>query len=103
MMGAAQFAFMRHYQCLNCRSKWVKRGATVLDVGINLVQKSASGGDAGEGTPTGTIVGDVASRDVSRVASALTPVPGGVGPMTIAALIHNVVLAAKYRTNITKW
>lgn len=91
---------------LGCRSEWVKRGATVLDVGINIVPHDTSqapGSEAGEHSQHGTVVGDVASREVSQVASALTPVPGGIGPMTIAALIHNVVLAAKYRTNIQKW
>lgn len=51
----------------------------------------------------GRIVGDVAFREVSRLASAVTPVPGGVGPMTIAALIHNVVLAAQYRSGFKQW
>lgn len=80
----------------------MKHGATVLDVGINIVPNDASA-TCPSGIQQGTIVGDVASRDVSKVASALTPVPGGIGPMTIAALIHNVVLAGKYRTNIQKW
>lgn len=84
------------------RENWVKHGAIVLDVGINIVPNDASAA-CSSGIQQGTIVGDVASRDVSKVASALTPVPGGIGPMTIAALIHNVVLAGKYRTNIQKW
>lgn len=80
----------------------MKRGATVLDVGINIVPHDTSQ-KAGEHAQHGSIVGDVEGREVSQVASALTPVPGGIGPMTIAALIHNVVLAAKYRTKIQKW
>lgn len=75
-------------------------------MGINIVPHGASHvprSESGEHTHHGTIVGDVANTEVSQVASALTPVPGGIGPMTIAALIHNVVLAAKYRTNIKKW
>lgn len=79
----------------------------MLDVGINIVPhetSQTSGGEtSSEHAQQGAIVGDVASHDVSQVASALTPVPGGIGPMTIAALIHNVVLAARYRTNILKW
>ena len=64
---------------------WVKPGATVIDVGINRV--------AGEGNKS-RIVGDVAYAEVSEVAGAITPVPGGVGPMTIACLMANTVRAA---------
>jgi methylenetetrahydrofolate dehydrogenase (NADP+) / methenyltetrahydrofolate cyclohydrolase len=64
---------------------WIKPGATVIDVGINRVA-------AGEATPR--IVGDVAFADVSQVAGAITPVPGGVGPMTIACLLANTLRAA---------
>ncbi len=56
---------------------WVKKGATVIDVGINKTEKG--------------IVGDVDFEEVSKVAGALTPVPGGVGPMTIACLLKNTV------------
>lgn len=66
------------------RRDWIKPGATVIDVGINRV--------AGEGGKT-RIVGDVAA-EVSQVAGALTPVPGGVGPMTIACLLANTLRAA---------
>jgi methylenetetrahydrofolate dehydrogenase (NADP+)/methenyltetrahydrofolate cyclohydrolase len=66
------------------RSDWIKPGATVIDVGINRV--------AGEGGKT-KIVGDVAA-EVAQVAGALTPVPGGVGPMTIACLLANTLRAA---------
>jgi methylenetetrahydrofolate dehydrogenase (NADP+)/methenyltetrahydrofolate cyclohydrolase len=62
----------------------VKPGATVIDVGINRVD--------------GRLVGDVA-EDVAEVAGLLTPVPGGVGPMTIAALLRNTVKAARYQAN----
>ena len=65
-------------------------------------QDNESGGTAtgqGQECPhckiTHSVVGDVDYDDVSSVASAITPVPGGVGPMTIAALLHNTVLAAK--------
>ena len=60
----------------------VKEGAVVIDVGINRLE-------------TG-LVGDVDFENVSKKASYITPVPGGVGPMTIAMLLHNVVIAAKY-------
>ncbi len=61
---------------------WVKPGATVVDVGINRVE--------------GKLAGDVA-EDVREVAGLLTPVPGGVGPMTIAMLLRNTVKAARYQ------
>jgi methylenetetrahydrofolate dehydrogenase (NADP+)/methenyltetrahydrofolate cyclohydrolase len=63
------------------RGDWIKPGAVVLDVGINR-------------TPDGRIVGDVAFHEVAEVASAVTPVPGGVGPMTIAMLLCNTAIAA---------
>jgi methylenetetrahydrofolate dehydrogenase (NADP+)/methenyltetrahydrofolate cyclohydrolase len=68
------------------RGDWVKPGAVVIDVGINRV--------AVEGEAKGRLVGDVAFDEACRVASAVTPVPGGVGPMTIACLLRNAVLAA---------
>ncbi len=67
------------------RRDWIKPGATVIDVGINRV--------AGEGGRH-RIVGDVAFAEVCEVAGAITPVPGGVGPMTIACLLANTVKAA---------
>ena len=60
----------------------VKPGAVVIDVGINRL-------------PDGALAGDVATREVEAVASAITPVPGGVGPMTIAILMKNTLTAAK--------
>jgi methylenetetrahydrofolate dehydrogenase (NADP+)/methenyltetrahydrofolate cyclohydrolase len=67
------------------RDDWIKPGATVIDVGINRVP-----------TPDGKgrIVGDVAYAEAAVVAGAITPVPGGVGPMTIACLLVNTVRAA---------
>ena len=65
---------------------WVKPGAVVIDVGINRVE----GPDG-----TMTTVGDVAQDEVSEVAAALSPVPGGVGPMTVSMLLHNVVSSAE--------
>lgn len=66
------------------RGDWIKPGATVIDVGINRV--SEEGGKS-------RIVGDVAHAEASAVAGAITPVPGGVGPMTIACLLVNTLRA----------
>jgi methylenetetrahydrofolate dehydrogenase (NADP+)/methenyltetrahydrofolate cyclohydrolase len=70
------------------RGDWIKPGATVIDVGINRVPGEA--GKAGKAR----IVGDVAFAEAAQVAGALTPVPGGVGPMTIACLLLNTLRAA---------
>nr|WP_174826481.1 bifunctional methylenetetrahydrofolate dehydrogenase/methenyltetrahydrofolate cyclohydrolase FolD [Rhizobium ruizarguesonis] len=70
------------------KADWVKPGATVIDVGINRVAAP----ERGEGKTR--LVGDVAFEEVSTVASTITPVPGGVGPMTIAMLMANTVIAA---------
>ena len=70
------------------RGDWIKPGATVIDVGINRVP--AEDGKS-------RLVGDVAFEEVSRVAAAITPVPGGVGPMTIACLIRNTFVSAARR------
>jgi len=67
------------------RGDWIKPGATVIDVGINRVP-----GDGGKSR----IVGDVAFAEAMQVAGAVTPVPGGVGPMTIACLLLNTLRAA---------
>ena len=67
------------------RGDWVKPGATVIDVGINRVP-----GEAGKSK----IVGDVAYAEAEKIAGAITPVPGGVGPMTIACLLLNTLRAA---------
>lgn len=70
------------------RGDWVKPGAAVIDVGINRINDPSS--------PKGTrLVGDVCFDEVKEVAGWLTPVPGGVGPMTIAMLMRNTLLAAK--------
>ncbi len=70
------------------KADWVKPGATVIDVGINRVPAP----EKGEGKSR--LVGDVAYDEASQVAAAITPVPGGVGPMTIAMLMANTVIAA---------
>ena len=66
------------------RGDWVKPGAVVIDVGMNRREDG--------------LFGDVAFPEVSEVAGAITPVPGGVGPMTIAMLLRNTVLAARMQT-----
>jgi methylenetetrahydrofolate dehydrogenase (NADP+)/methenyltetrahydrofolate cyclohydrolase len=71
------------------RGDWIKRGAVVIDVGINRVPAAEEGKTR--------LVGDVAYDEASEVASAITPVPGGVGPMTIAMLLRNTIVAASRR------
>lgn len=66
---------------------WLKDGATVIDVGINRLPPEP-------GKEKGKLVGDVAFAEASEVAGAITPVPGGVGPMTIAVLLRNTLVAA---------
>jgi methylenetetrahydrofolate dehydrogenase (NADP+) / methenyltetrahydrofolate cyclohydrolase len=87
---------------------FVKPGATVIDVGINRVSDRAEALDLlGPASPRladfdrrgAVIVGDVHPH-VAEVAGALTPVPGGVGPLTIAMLLRNTVRAARYRTGM---
>ena len=68
------------------RGDWLKPGATVIDVGINRVPDEAGGKDR--------LVGDVDYASACQVAAAITPVPGGVGPMTIAVLLRNTLVAA---------
>ena len=69
------------------KGDWIKPGATVIDVGINRLPPT-------EDKPKGRLVGDVDYAEASKVAGAITPVPGGVGPMTIAVLLRNTVVAA---------
>ena len=67
------------------KGDWIKPGATVIDVGINRIETE----DGGK-----KLVGDVEFESASKVAGAITPVPGGVGPMTIACLLHNTLQQA---------
>ena len=69
---------------------WVKPGATIIDVGINRIEESGKT----------RLVGDVDFDEASAVAGAITPVPGGVGPMTIACLLRNTVIAAARRRGL---
>jgi methylenetetrahydrofolate dehydrogenase (NADP+)/methenyltetrahydrofolate cyclohydrolase len=66
------------------RGDWIRPGAVVIDVGINRVD--------------GRLVGDVAFAEVAEIAGAITPVPGGVGPMTVACLLRNTLIAANIQT-----
>jgi methylenetetrahydrofolate dehydrogenase (NADP+)/methenyltetrahydrofolate cyclohydrolase len=66
------------------RGDWIKPGATVIDVGVNRVTR----GDQRR------LVGDVAFDEAVEVAAAITPVPGGVGPMTVTCLLRNTLIAA---------
>jgi methylenetetrahydrofolate dehydrogenase (NADP+) / methenyltetrahydrofolate cyclohydrolase len=76
------------------RGDWVKPGAIVIDVGINRVPNPAAGERRTK------LVGDVAYAETAKVAGAITPVPGGVGPMTIACLLSNTLEAAMRRRGI---
>ena len=70
-------------------SNWLKEGAVVIDVGINRIPVTKEDGSEGS-----KIVGDVDFESASTKASMITPVPGGVGPMTIACLLRNTVTSA---------
>ncbi len=72
------------------KGDWIKPGATVIDVGINRVPRTDRGAEEGKTR----LVGDVDFASAAEVAGAITPVPGGVGPMTIAVLLRNTIVAA---------
>jgi methylenetetrahydrofolate dehydrogenase (NADP+)/methenyltetrahydrofolate cyclohydrolase len=74
------------------RGDWIKPGAVVIDVGINRVPAAEAGKTR--------LVGDVAYDEAAAMASAVTPVPGGVGPMTIAVLLRNTLVAAHRRADV---
>ncbi len=75
------------------RGSWIKPGAVVIDVGINRI--AAADGKS-------RLVGDVAFAEAQGIAGAITPVPGGVGPMTIACLLRNTLLAACRRRGLAE-
>jgi methylenetetrahydrofolate dehydrogenase (NADP+)/methenyltetrahydrofolate cyclohydrolase len=75
------------------KGDWIKPGAVVIDVGINRLPPA-------EGAAKGRLVGDVAYDEAAAVAAAITPVPGGVGPMTIACLLRNTLVAAHRRAGL---
>lgn len=74
------------------KADWIKPGACVIDVGINRVAADAPGRTK--------LVGDVAYAEVAQVAGSISPVPGGVGPMTIACLLYNTLAAARARSGL---
>lgn len=74
------------------RGDWIKPGACVIDVGINRIEDPINGATR--------LVGDVDFADAAEIAGAITPVPGGVGPMTIACLMQNAVQAARARAGV---
>ncbi len=76
------------------KGDWLKPGATVIDVGINRLEPA-------EGQAKGRLVGDVDFGQALAVAGAITPVPGGVGPMTIAVLLRNALVAAHRNAGVT--
>jgi len=71
------------------RGNWIKEGAIVIDVGINRIESQQ------DGKLKTILVGDVHYAEVEKIASAISPVPGGVGPMTIACLLRNTTIAYK--------
>ncbi|WP_374612095.1 bifunctional methylenetetrahydrofolate dehydrogenase/methenyltetrahydrofolate cyclohydrolase FolD [Sphingorhabdus sp.] len=75
------------------KGDWLKPGAVVIDVGINRL-------DPAKGETKGRLVGDVDYASALELASAITPVPGGVGPMTIACLLRNTLVAAHRRAGL---
>ncbi|MEY4880184.1 MAG: bifunctional protein FolD [Pseudomonadota bacterium] len=72
------------------RGSWIKPGATIIDVGINRIEVDGKN----------KLVGDVAYAEAAEIAGAITPVPGGVGPMTIACLLRNTVVAAALQAGL---
>ena len=72
------------------KGSWIKAGATVIDVGINRIEKDGKK----------KLVGDVEFDEAEKIAGAITPVPGGVGPMTIACLLHNTLIATCRKNKI---
>jgi methylenetetrahydrofolate dehydrogenase (NADP+)/methenyltetrahydrofolate cyclohydrolase len=74
---------------------WVKPGAVVVDVGIHRMPPAP-------GETKGRLTGDVEPESVRHVASAITPVPGGVGPMTVAMVVLNTVIAAERQSEAVR-
>ncbi len=73
------------------KKEWIGKGAVVIDVGINRIERDGKN----------KLVGDVDFNDVQDTAAAITPVPGGVGPMTIACLLYNTLVAAKMQNGLS--
>ncbi|MEL6874620.1 MAG: bifunctional methylenetetrahydrofolate dehydrogenase/methenyltetrahydrofolate cyclohydrolase, partial [Pseudomonadota bacterium] len=77
------------------KGDWLKEGAVVIDVGINRLAPEP-------GKERGRLVGDVATSEAMGHVRAITPVPGGVGPMTIAVLLRNTLVAASRRAGLAE-
>ncbi|WP_456823058.1 bifunctional methylenetetrahydrofolate dehydrogenase/methenyltetrahydrofolate cyclohydrolase [Bradyrhizobium sp. USDA 4502] len=88
MTGTADIVVAAVGRAEMVKADWIKPGATVIDVGINRIPAPEKGHGKNK------LVGDVAFQEVAQIAGAITPVPGGVGPMTIAMLMANTVIAA---------
>ena len=80
------------------KGSWIKKGATVIDVGINRIKKKTPAGEKQKYRLTG----DVEFKEALKNAAAITPVPGGVGPMTIGALLQNTITAACRQHNVAE-
>ena len=76
------------------KSSWIKQGAVIIDVGINRVKIEENGETKSK------LIGDVDFENCSKIANAITPVPGGVGPMTIACLLANTLVACCRSNNL---
>jgi methylenetetrahydrofolate dehydrogenase (NADP+)/methenyltetrahydrofolate cyclohydrolase len=76
------------------KGDWIKPGAVVIDVGINRIDVSA------DGDTRSRLTGDIDYESVCKVAAAATPVPGGVGPMTIVMLMANTLRAARLASGL---
>ena len=76
------------------KGSWIKKDAVVIDVGINRIEIEV------DGEIKNKLVGDVDFKEASKTASAITPVPGGVGPMTIACLLRNTTIAFKNKSGV---
>jgi methylenetetrahydrofolate dehydrogenase (NADP+)/methenyltetrahydrofolate cyclohydrolase len=79
------------------KPEWIKPGACVIDVGVNRVGEKIS---EKTGRKIAILKGDVDFEAAKEIAGSITPVPGGVGPMTITMLMANTVKAAKFANNI---
>ena len=86
----AEFLFVAAGKPRVVNADYIRPGAVVVDVGINQVTESGP-----DGTPQTRTVGDVDYPGASQIAGHITPVPGGVGPVTVAMLLRNIITAAK--------
>ena len=95
MVNCTNTRYIPHTKKIKIKKSWVKPGAVVIDVGINAVEdKTKKSGFR--------LVGDVAYEEVREVASLITPVPGGVGPLTVAMLLRQTIKSAKRFASLNK-